>query len=80
MIYGLVAPGYDMAEVVTNNLMGGDAEFQEADMSTKLKLMGVDVASFGDAEVKVTPFLSHTNINACAVTCASAIGRKFTSV
>lgn len=52
MIYGLVAPGYDMAEVVAQNLMGGDRAFPEADMSTKLKLMGVDVASFGDTEVK----------------------------
>ncbi|MGV0803462.1 hypothetical protein ABQF26_41165, partial [Mycolicibacterium elephantis] len=29
--------------------LGGAAEFGEADMSTKLKLLGVDVASFGDA-------------------------------
>lgn len=56
MIYGLVAPGYDMAEVVANNLVSGEAmEFKEADMSTKLKLLGVDVASFGDAEEKVRP-------------------------
>ena len=50
MIYGLVAPGYDMAEIVATNLTGGDARFQGADLSTKLKLMGVDVASFGDYE------------------------------
>lgn len=48
-IYGLVAPGYQMARVVADRLMGGDARFTGADMSTKLKLMGVDVASFGDA-------------------------------
>ncbi|NED99370.1 nitrite reductase large subunit [Phytoactinopolyspora halotolerans] len=48
-IYGLVAPGYDMAEVVADRLVDGDAAFTEADMSTKLKLLGVDVASFGDA-------------------------------
>src|SRR5581483_8318887 len=47
MIYGLVAPGYDMAEVVAKNLCGGERFFAGADMSTKLKLMGVDVASFG---------------------------------
>ncbi|MCD2194380.1 nitrite reductase large subunit NirB [Actinomycetospora endophytica] len=49
--YGLVAPGYAMAEVVAGRLAGDDAEgrFTEADMSTKLKLLGVDVASFGDA-------------------------------
>eukprot|EP00951_Prasinocladus_malaysianus_P021060 scaffold173681_cov44-Prasinocladus_malaysianus.AAC.1 len=60
MIYGLVAPGYDMAEVLANNLTGADAEFDEADMSTKLKLMGVDVASFGDATVKVQLFIGNT--------------------
>ncbi|HVW80586.1 MAG TPA: nitrite reductase large subunit NirB [Mycobacteriales bacterium] len=48
-VYGLVAPGYAMAEVVADRLLGGDGAFTGADMSTKLKLMGVDVASFGDA-------------------------------
>lgn len=48
MIYGLVAPGYEMAEVVAANLCGGDKSFNGFDMSTKLKLIGVDVASFGD--------------------------------
>ncbi|WP_428309371.1 nitrite reductase large subunit NirB [Hydrocarboniphaga sp.] len=48
-IYGLVAPGYEMARVVAQHLNGGQAEFLGADMSTKLKLMGVDVASIGDA-------------------------------
>jgi len=47
--YGLVAPGYDMAEVVADRLLGGAATFETADTSTKLKLLGVDVASFGDA-------------------------------
>jgi len=49
MIYGLVAPGYEMAEVVVANLTGGKKSFKAFDMSTKLKLIGVDVASFGDA-------------------------------
>jgi nitrite reductase (NADH) large subunit len=50
-IYGLAAPGYQMAEVVANSLIHGQEpkEFTGADMSTKLKLMGVDVASFGDS-------------------------------
>lgn len=48
-MYGLVAPGYAMAEVVADVLVGGSGSFTGADMSTKLKLMGVDVASFGDA-------------------------------
>ena len=47
--YGLVGPGYTSAEVVADRLLEGAAEFGEADMSTKLKLLGVDVASFGDA-------------------------------
>ncbi|MGX6508018.1 nitrite reductase large subunit NirB [Rhodococcus sp. SJ-2] len=50
--YGLVAPGYSTAEVVADRLLGGDAEFPGADMSTKLKLLGVDVASFGDAHAR----------------------------
>jgi nitrite reductase (NADH) large subunit len=48
-VYGLVAPGYSMAEVVVDRLLGGSAEFPGADTATKLKLLGVDVASFGDA-------------------------------
>ena len=48
-MYGLVAPGYSMAEVVVDTLLGGEGSFTGADMSTKLKLLGVDVASFGDA-------------------------------
>jgi nitrite reductase (NADH) large subunit len=48
-VYGLVAPGYAMAEVVADRLLGGSAVFPGADTSTKLKLLGVDVASFGDA-------------------------------
>jgi nitrite reductase (NADH) large subunit len=47
--YGLVGPGYTTAEVVADRLLGGAAEFPDADLSTKLKLLGVDVASFGDA-------------------------------
>ncbi|EKZ9177034.1 nitrite reductase large subunit [Vibrio vulnificus] len=54
-IFGLVAPGYAMARVVAQQLRGGsEAEFSGADMSTKLKLLGVDVASIGDAH-KATP-------------------------
>ncbi len=49
-IYGLVAPGYQMAGVVAAQLLGGHgAAFTGADLSTRLKLMGVDVASIGDA-------------------------------
>lgn len=81
MIYGLVAPGYEMADVVTKNLVAslnpseggtsepayhygfpvnevmkpGNAGFTGYDMSTKLKLIGIDVASFGD------PFIQTDN-------------------
>lgn len=48
-IYGLVAPGYQMARVASAALAGEENAFMGADMSTKLKLLGVDVASFGDA-------------------------------
>ena len=58
MIYGLVAPGYQMADVVAEQLVGRTASFTGADMSTKLKLIGTDVASFGNIEPK-TP---HKNI------------------
>lgn len=50
MIYGLVAPGYEMADILADNLTGGSRTFAGADLSTKLKLMGVDVASFGQYE------------------------------
>src|SRR6516162_1729935 len=48
-LFGLVAPGYAMAETVADRLLGGLATFPGADLATKLKLLGVDVASFGDA-------------------------------
>ncbi|MQY20464.1 nitrite reductase large subunit NirB [Nocardia macrotermitis] len=56
--YGLVAPGYSTAEVVADRLLGGSGEFPGADLSTKLKLLGVDVASFGDAHGKSEGALS----------------------
>lgn len=49
-LYGLVAPGYRMAEIAAAALRGDESQaFAGADMSTKLKLLGVDVASLGDA-------------------------------
>ena len=52
MIYGLVAPGYEMAQVALDQILGKETVMAtEIDMSTKLKLIGVDVASFG------TPFM-----------------------
>ena len=51
-VFGLVAPGYDMARIAARHLLGEQVEFSGADMSTKLKLMGVDVASIGDPHGK----------------------------
>lgn len=53
-IFGLVAPGYQMARTVAAALAGTELPFTGADMSTKLKLLGVDVASFGDAQGRTT--------------------------
>jgi nitrite reductase (NADH) large subunit len=54
-VYGLVAPGYQMARVAAAHLMADhDAgptpvqAFAGADLSTKLKLLGVEVACVGD--------------------------------
>ncbi|MFJ9536721.1 nitrite reductase large subunit NirB [Streptomyces sp. NPDC101225] len=48
-VYGLVAPGYEQAETAAATIASDEAAFTGADLSTKLKLLGVDVASFGDA-------------------------------
>ncbi|MDQ0377209.1 nitrite reductase large subunit NirB [Amycolatopsis thermophila] len=64
--YGLVAPGYTMAEIVAAQLLGRAGEFPGADLSTKLKLMGVDVASFGDAHA--------TTENSVEVVLSDAVG------
>jgi len=58
-IFGLVAPGYQMARVAAAALAGEDKTFTGADMSTKLKLLGVDVASFGDAHGRTPGALSY---------------------
>jgi len=51
-IFGLVAPGYTMARTVAAVLHNEAGDFTGADMSTKLKLMGVDVGSVGDAQAR----------------------------
>lgn len=49
VVYGLVAPGYEMAETAADALSRRSGrDFTGADTSTRLKLLGVDVASFGD--------------------------------
>ncbi len=84
MIYGLVAPGYEMADVLVKNLVShppinvasklplsgsspdgsseeGWSHFTAYDMSTKLKLIGIDVASFGD------PFAAGNGISSVSI-------------
>lgn len=46
--YGLVAPLYDMAKVAAHTLLGRAAAFRKVDLSTKLKVTGVDLFSAGD--------------------------------
>lgn len=58
-LFGLVAPGYQMAKVVAAQLTGQKKAFQGADMSTKLKLLGVDVSSIGDAHGATEGSLSY---------------------
>jgi len=59
MIYGLVAPGYEMADVAAEQILKGDKTMRDTiDMSTQLKLIGVEVASFGD------PFIENENVTA----------------
>ena len=59
-IFGLVAPGYRMAEVATSQICGGSQKFTGADMSTKLKLLGVDVGSIGDAHGRDEDLMAYT--------------------
>ncbi|EDY82635.1 BFD-like (2Fe-2S) binding domain family [Verrucomicrobiia bacterium DG1235] len=47
-IYGFVAPGYQMAEALVDQLCGGSKTFQGSDLSCRLKLMGIEVSAFGD--------------------------------
>ncbi|WP_433873501.1 nitrite reductase large subunit NirB [Saccharopolyspora sp. CA-218241] len=71
--YGLVAPGYGMAEAVAEQLLGGTASFPGADLSTKLKLLGVDVASFGDVHATTEGALEVVYANGAAGTYAKLV-------
>ncbi|WP_218310083.1 nitrite reductase large subunit NirB [Alteromonas antoniana] len=62
-IFGLVAPGYAMARAAVAHLTGQQGEFAGADMSTKLKLMGVEVGSIGDAHARTPGALVYTYHN-----------------
>jgi len=72
--HGLVAPGYRMAEVVAEQLLGSDdTVFSNADTSTSLKLLGVGVASFGDAHAKTPRSLELAYTNEKAGTYAKLV-------
>lgn len=67
--FGLIAPGIEMADILAFNLTQAKVHsrrnFKRPDLSTKLKLLGVDVASFGDFfadrdGLKVTMRKEHT--------------------
>ncbi|MEE2652021.1 MAG: nitrite reductase large subunit NirB [Pseudomonadota bacterium] len=64
-IFGLIAPGNEMARVAAAHILGNgdDKQFTGADMSTKLKLRGVDVASIGDAHGNTPGAKSYTFID-----------------
>lgn len=63
-IFGLISPGNQMAKVAADAICGEQQlAFTGADMSTKLKLMGVDVASIGDAHGTTAGSLAYTFIN-----------------
>ena len=54
-IFGLVAPGYKMAKITAGHIISGNegvSLFTGSDMSAKLKLLGVDVGSIGDANAR----------------------------
>ncbi|MGR5266490.1 nitrite reductase large subunit NirB [Vibrio astriarenae] len=61
-IFGLVAPGYQMAKVAAGHIIDSESEhaFTGADMSTKLKLLGVDVASIGEVHGQTEGAQSYT--------------------
>lgn len=64
--YGLVAPGYEMAERLADRLTGDDPLYEGSDMSTKLKLLGVEVACFGHGNASgdgVEEIVHHDPVN-----------------
>lgn len=47
-VFGLVAPGLEQASVLASQLTGGSAEFKGSAPYTKLKVLDIDVNSFGE--------------------------------
>ena len=65
-IFGLIAPGYAMAKSAVSHLTGGEKTFTGADMSTKLKLLGVEVGSIGDAHGNIPDVQSYSFVDYAA--------------
>lgn len=65
-IFGLIAPGYAMAKAAVSHLTGGEKLFTGADMSTKLKLLGVEVGSIGDAHGNTPDSQSYSFVDSSA--------------
>ncbi|MCG3864490.1 MULTISPECIES: nitrite reductase large subunit NirB [unclassified Photobacterium] len=63
MFFGLVAPGYKMAQIAVGHLLGEKQQFEGADMSAKLKLLGVKVGSIGDANGRTENCKSYVYLN-----------------
>ncbi|MBA5683854.1 nitrite reductase large subunit [Photobacterium damselae subsp. damselae] len=61
--FGLVAPGYKMATVAVDHLLNRESVFEGADMSAKLKLLGVNVGSIGDANGRTPNCRSYVYLN-----------------
>ena len=60
-IYGLVLPGYEMAEVLVDRLTGGKRIFKTADQSAILKLEGIEVAAVGQYQADCPSYVSHAD-------------------
>ena len=57
--YGLVAPGYRMADVLARRLRGEAALFEGGDRSARLKLMDMDVVAVGDFRAEASAAVVH---------------------
>ena len=65
MIYGLAAPGAQMADLLAENLAGKRRLYQGSDQSTRLKLTGIEVATLGDFQANGDETLSWKGSDGC---------------
>ncbi len=63
-VFGLVAPGYLMAKAAAQSIaQSGYAQFKGSHTSTKLKLLGVEVATIGDSQGRVPGAISYSYLD-----------------